>query len=376
MRVARRGRALTAERGTDVTRRTRASRTSREPRGACRRRGLRGADAPGLGQLLFRHSIGGLPLRIACARPISSQSRTTAAWRARGGTLFLQDVTELPAAIQARLARIARDGEMLLDGAPYRPKCAWSPTRRQPLMPCARAPATARFITGAGLCTHRLTAAPGPPGRRAGDRHAHPRRSPDGAGAEAPSFHASRAGPGGCRDMARKPWRTSGGHHARRRRAGRSRHPGGAHSAGASSAAGACAVCAHREPARSAAAVRAGLHFGGPSAPRMANGRRCADPRYSASQPLSKGAPAWHSCHTDVRVAFTNGEQRDNRYSITRGSGAFATECTIARTSQKPAPQTQPAKPAPHQPEFVIPNPQPASGQAPRPLRPRHRSTR
>jgi polysaccharide export outer membrane protein len=34
-------------------------------------------------------------------------------------------------------------------------------------------------------------------------------------------------------------------------------------------------------------------------------------------------------------------------------------------TSQKPAPQTQPAKPAPYQPEFVIPNPQPASGQAP-----------
>jgi DNA-binding NtrC family response regulator len=37
---------------------------------------------------------------------------------ARGGVLFLQDVTELPAAIQSRLARIARDGEILLDGAP------------------------------------------------------------------------------------------------------------------------------------------------------------------------------------------------------------------------------------------------------------------
>ena len=35
---------------------------------------------------------------------------------ARGGTLFLQDVTDLPAAAQARLARIARDGEMRVDG--------------------------------------------------------------------------------------------------------------------------------------------------------------------------------------------------------------------------------------------------------------------
>ena len=35
---------------------------------------------------------------------------------ARGGTLFLQDVTDLPAAVQARLARIARDGEMRVEG--------------------------------------------------------------------------------------------------------------------------------------------------------------------------------------------------------------------------------------------------------------------
>jgi DNA-binding NtrC family response regulator len=35
---------------------------------------------------------------------------------ARGGTLFLSDVAELPAAVQARLARIARDGEVRVDG--------------------------------------------------------------------------------------------------------------------------------------------------------------------------------------------------------------------------------------------------------------------
>jgi DNA-binding NtrC family response regulator len=35
-----------------------------------------------------------------------------------GGTLFLQDVIDLPAAVQARLARVARDGEVRLDGQP------------------------------------------------------------------------------------------------------------------------------------------------------------------------------------------------------------------------------------------------------------------
>ena len=45
---------------------------------------------------------------------VSGDSRIVAA---RGGTLFLQDVTELPSAIQARLARIARDGEVRVEGA-------------------------------------------------------------------------------------------------------------------------------------------------------------------------------------------------------------------------------------------------------------------
>ncbi len=38
-----------------------------------------------------------------------------------GGTLFLQDVVDLPAAVQARLARIARDGEVRLDGQAVAP---------------------------------------------------------------------------------------------------------------------------------------------------------------------------------------------------------------------------------------------------------------
>jgi DNA-binding NtrC family response regulator len=37
---------------------------------------------------------------------------------ARGGTLYLHNVTELRASAQAQLARIARDGEVFIDGAP------------------------------------------------------------------------------------------------------------------------------------------------------------------------------------------------------------------------------------------------------------------
>jgi two-component system, NtrC family, nitrogen regulation response regulator NtrX len=43
-------------------------------------------------------------------------SRDSLIAAACGGTLFLQDVVDLPAAVQARLARVARDGEVRLDG--------------------------------------------------------------------------------------------------------------------------------------------------------------------------------------------------------------------------------------------------------------------
>jgi len=46
---------------------------------------------------------------------VSADSRIAAA---RGGTLFLQNVTELPAAVQARLARITRDREARVHGVP------------------------------------------------------------------------------------------------------------------------------------------------------------------------------------------------------------------------------------------------------------------
>jgi len=43
-------------------------------------------------------------------------SSTSSAASARGGTLFLQDVVDLPSAMQARLSRMARDREMQVDG--------------------------------------------------------------------------------------------------------------------------------------------------------------------------------------------------------------------------------------------------------------------
>ncbi len=69
-------------------------------------------DAAHVDRLLF-----GAPDAAADAdlEPVSDDSRVAAAL---GGTLFLRDVAELPAAAQAKLARITRDGEVRLGGAP------------------------------------------------------------------------------------------------------------------------------------------------------------------------------------------------------------------------------------------------------------------
>ena len=113
---------LTAERGADV------DSVARELHERSRRATAPfivvecdGGDAPRVAQLLFGTIAPGSPgsprspAASADLEPIARDSRLTAA---RGGTLFLRDVTELPAAIQARLARIARDGEVLIDGEP------------------------------------------------------------------------------------------------------------------------------------------------------------------------------------------------------------------------------------------------------------------
>ena len=104
---------VTAERGADV------DSVARELHGRSRRAAAPyiavecdGADAARLAQLLFGTAP---PVAPTDLESISRSSRIAAA---RGGTLFLQDVTELPAAVQARFARIARDGEASVDGQP------------------------------------------------------------------------------------------------------------------------------------------------------------------------------------------------------------------------------------------------------------------
>jgi DNA-binding NtrC family response regulator len=62
------------------------------------------------------HALFGSPIAPAPDfEVVSSDSRLAAA---RGGTLFLEDAAELPASVQARLARVTRDGEVRLDGEP------------------------------------------------------------------------------------------------------------------------------------------------------------------------------------------------------------------------------------------------------------------
>ena len=69
-------------------------------------------DAARLDRVLFGVTADDGPADLEI---VSSDSRIAAA---RGGTLFLQDVAELPAGPQARLARIARDGEVRIDRVP------------------------------------------------------------------------------------------------------------------------------------------------------------------------------------------------------------------------------------------------------------------
>jgi two-component system nitrogen regulation response regulator NtrX len=113
---------LTAERGAEV------DSVARELHGRSRRAAApfltvecEGGDAARLAHLLF----GTVPpasatsLGESVASPVlESIARDSRLAAARGGTLFLADVAELPAAIQARLARIARDGEALINGEP------------------------------------------------------------------------------------------------------------------------------------------------------------------------------------------------------------------------------------------------------------------
>lgn len=112
---------LTAERGTDVDSVAcelhRRSRRAAAPLVAIE---CDGADPGAVAHVLFGAgsapavpgSAGGGPGELETLAP------DCAIRAARGGTLLLQDVTELPATVQARLARIVRDGEASVDGQP------------------------------------------------------------------------------------------------------------------------------------------------------------------------------------------------------------------------------------------------------------------
>jgi DNA-binding NtrC family response regulator len=102
-----RGVLLTAERGVDVE--SIARELHAQGRAARPFVGVDcGTDA--VDRQLFGTLDGFTPADL---EPVCSDSAIAAA---RGGTLFLQDIGELPAAVQARLVRVARDGEVRIDG--------------------------------------------------------------------------------------------------------------------------------------------------------------------------------------------------------------------------------------------------------------------
>jgi DNA-binding NtrC family response regulator len=84
-------------------------------------------DAAGMDRVLFgvlpdpstgSVSSKGSTTGDATPRDLESVTRDSLVAAAIGGTLFFRDVSELPASTQARLARLARDGEVRIDGAP------------------------------------------------------------------------------------------------------------------------------------------------------------------------------------------------------------------------------------------------------------------
>src|SRR5262245_8076262 len=72
-------------------------------------------DCGAMDAAAVEQSIFGAPSGSATS-DLERVSATSLAASARGGTLFFQDVVDLPATLQARLSRIARDREMQVDG--------------------------------------------------------------------------------------------------------------------------------------------------------------------------------------------------------------------------------------------------------------------
>ena len=110
---------LLAPRGTDVESVARDLHDRASASGAFERVDCAAADPARLERLLF----GAAPALIPTDLEWAAKDSLIAA--ARGGTVFLQDVTELPASVQARLARVARDGEVRIDGGPVTTRIRW-----------------------------------------------------------------------------------------------------------------------------------------------------------------------------------------------------------------------------------------------------------
>jgi DNA-binding NtrC family response regulator len=77
------------------------------------------ADPARLDHWLFGASPEAAPADLEV---ISRDSQIAASF---GGTIFLRDIADLPASVQARLARIARDGEVRIDGQPVATNLRW-----------------------------------------------------------------------------------------------------------------------------------------------------------------------------------------------------------------------------------------------------------
>jgi DNA-binding NtrC family response regulator len=111
---------LLAPRGTDVESVARdLHQQASRPSGAFERVDCAAADPARLERLLFGAAPATMPTDLEWA------AKDSVIAAACGGSVFLKDVTDLPASLQARVARVARDGEARIDGEPVTTHIRW-----------------------------------------------------------------------------------------------------------------------------------------------------------------------------------------------------------------------------------------------------------
>ncbi len=306
---------LVAPRGTDVesVARDLHQRASR-PSGAFARVDCAAADPARLERLLFGAAPAMMPTDLEWA------AKDSAIAAACGGTVFLKDVTDLPASLQARVARVARDGEVRIDGEPVTTHIRWM------------ASAAAGSGNGAPGIESDVQA-----GRFRGDLHrrlaasridlpplcdraedvpllslrlldewcAAGGRGPRAFTQPALALLSALTWPGNLAELQLVVERAAGdaAHDAIQiedvLRGAQPRH---ARAAGE----GAGPVCPVGQPARCAAALRARLHRRRAAAPRLANGRGRPGARHPASQSVPQSPSVGDSPRAGVRVMCMN----------------------------------------------------------------------